>query len=76
MSVSKLCALDPVTTVNTFFRRFEALMKVLIPVDKQKKPVPGPLGLIEHHFYRVEYQARGAPHVHMKVPICSQIVHF
>lgn len=61
MRTSYLCALDPVSVSEQFKRRFDAFMKFVL-LDEE-----GPLGKVSHYFARIEYQARGAPHVHMKI---------
>ena len=43
------------------------------------KSVPGgigPLGKVEHFFYRIEYQARGAPHVHAVLWVNSVSIYY
>ena len=68
MSGEDLRKLDPVTVSEFYERRFQAFMKhVLCPKDKNGKPMAGALGLVEHYYWRKEYQARGAPHIHMKL---------
>ena len=59
MTSDDLIKKDPVSVSEFFMRRFEGLMKNMI---LQKN---GPLGTIEHYWWRLEYQARGAPHIHM-----------
>lgn len=52
---------DPISVSLKFKCRFESFThNVLFKED-------GPLGKVTHYFVRVEYQARGAPHVHCKV---------
>jgi hypothetical protein len=61
MSTADLCQKDPTGVSEFFHRKFEAFMsEVLLKPD-------GPLGEVEHYFWRLEYQARGAPHIHMKL---------
>ena len=55
-TLGELCVLDPVTVSRHFKLRQEALVKFL----KDAKP----LGAVDHHFVRLEYQARGAGHYH------------
>uniref|UniRef100_A0A914VPN6 ATP-dependent DNA helicase n=1 Tax=Plectus sambesii TaxID=2011161 RepID=A0A914VPN6_9BILA len=52
---------DPVTVSNQFYNRFKTLMKEAILNED------GPFGKVEYYFWRIEYQARGAPHIHMKL---------
>ena len=62
MSTHELCAKDPVTVSEFFHRRMQGFLdEVLIG------HADGPLGMIDHYYWRLEYQARGAPHVHMKL---------
>ena len=49
---------NPVTAVRMFYHRVNALMKDLI-----KSPAE-PIGKVTDSFYRVEFQQRGAPHIH------------
>uniref|UniRef100_A0A914XH25 ATP-dependent DNA helicase n=1 Tax=Plectus sambesii TaxID=2011161 RepID=A0A914XH25_9BILA len=56
-----LCLKDPMTVSNQFYDRFRALMRLVI-LDKD-----GPFGEVVYYFWRIEYQARGAPHMHMKL---------
>lgn len=53
--------IDPMTVVMQFYRRVDALFRVLTDPDG------GPLGIVEHYFWRAEMQARGAPHIHCKL---------
>ena len=52
---------NPVTVMRVFEKRVEALMNELIlsPIE--------PIGPVADYFYRVEFQARGSPHIHMLV---------
>ena len=54
MTTSELCAFDPVTVAHHSRLREEAILQLI------KKGQP--LGEIQHHFIRLEYQARGAGH--------------
>ncbi len=56
-------AQDPATVTEHFFRKWGALRSQAL-FRKDDRSV---LGHVEHWFARVEYQARGAPHIHMKV---------
>ncbi len=59
--VSKLCVEDPISVSNHFYRRWQLLLhKVIMDAN-------GPVGEVEHFFWRIEYQARGAPHIHGKL---------
>nr|XP_054593099.1 uncharacterized protein LOC129159978 [Nothobranchius furzeri] len=50
---------NPVTTMRMFDKRVEALFRDLLMSPAQ------PLGEIVDFFYRVEFQHRGSPHIHM-----------
>ena len=62
MSTHELCAKDPVTVSEFFHRRMLGFLDEVL-IDH----ADGPLGMIDHFYWRLEYQARGAPHVHMKL---------
>ncbi|KAE8291528.1 hypothetical protein D5F01_LYC08879 [Larimichthys crocea] len=52
---------NPVTVMHMFEKRVDALMTNLILSPAQ------PIGEVQDYFYRVEFQARGSPHIHMLV---------
>ncbi|CAI5670342.1 unnamed protein product [Oreochromis niloticus] len=52
---------NPVTVMRLFEKRVDALMTTLILSPAQ------PIGEVEDYFYRVEFQARGSPHIHLLV---------
>uniref|UniRef100_A0A8C4HPS9 ATP-dependent DNA helicase n=1 Tax=Dicentrarchus labrax TaxID=13489 RepID=A0A8C4HPS9_DICLA len=52
---------NPVTVMRLFEKRVDALMTDLIRSPAQ------PIGEVEDYFYRVEFQARGSPHIHLLV---------
>ncbi|KAG7465590.1 hypothetical protein JOB18_040958 [Solea senegalensis] len=52
---------NPVTVMRMFEKRVDALMTSLIMSPAQ------PIGEVMDYFYRVEFQARGSPHIHMLV---------
>lgn len=56
---SKLIKSDPVTCARYFDFRFN---KFFAEVLNHKM---NPVGIIEDYFYRIEFQQRGSPHVHM-----------
>ncbi|XP_073990954.1 uncharacterized protein [Rhodnius prolixus] len=60
MSAGELCALDPTSVCRYYHRLIRNMFKFLI--NDKINPV---LGFVEHYFWRVEYQERGAPHYHM-----------
>ena len=61
MSLQEVIQKDPAALSEFFHRRFKAFMdEVILKPD-------GPLGKIIHFYWRLEYQARGAPHIHMKL---------
>lgn len=49
---------NPVTTMRMFDKRVDALMRELLLGPAQ------PIGEVIDYFYRVEFQARGSPHIH------------
>jgi len=59
MTPAELCCMDPVTVSIHFQQKWNAIFSKLIK-DKTT-PV---FGEVEDHFWRIEYQSRGAPHVH------------
>jgi len=61
MSIDELNVLDPISVSTHFQNRFSSFLKTVILNPK------GPFGKVAHYFYRLEYQARGAPHIHMKI---------
>jgi hypothetical protein len=60
-NVNSLIANDPVSTSMFFHIKFETFINEII---KNKN---GPFGEITHYFVRLEYQSRGAPHMHIKL---------
>ena len=59
MTPAELCCMDPVTVSMHFQQKWSAIFSKLIK-DKST-----PLfSEVEDHFWRIEYQSRGAPHVH------------
>ncbi|XDV19594.1 hypothetical protein PO909_025040 [Leuciscus waleckii] len=50
---------NPVTVMRMFEKRVDALMTHLLLSPAQ------PIGKVEDYFYRVEFQARGSPHIHL-----------
>ncbi|KAE8277087.1 hypothetical protein D5F01_LYC25124 [Larimichthys crocea] len=52
---------NPVTVMRLFEKRVDALMTDLILSPAH------PIGEVEDYFYRVEFQARGSPHIHLLV---------
>ncbi|RVE55402.1 hypothetical protein OJAV_G00236690 [Oryzias javanicus] len=52
---------NPVTSMRMFDKRVEAFFRDLLMSEAQ------PLGKIVDFFYRVEFQHRGSPHIHMMV---------
>ena len=55
---SRLIRQEPVVCAMQFNHHVKQLMKLL-------KHQNSPLGRMEDHFYRVEFQHRGSPHIHM-----------
>jgi len=58
---SRLIKSDPVTCARYFDYRFQRFMFEVL-MDKSR-----PIGEIVDYFYRIEFQQRGSPHVHMLV---------
>ena len=56
--IAKLCAVDPLSVSRKFSQKFHDFFKTVI----LKGAV---LGTVTHHFYKKEYQSRGAPHYHI-----------
>ncbi|XP_050303800.1 uncharacterized protein LOC126741439 [Anthonomus grandis grandis] len=56
---TRLIRKDPVTCARYFDHRFKLLFKHMKSANGPFKMNP-----IEHHYYRVEFQHRGSPHVH------------
>jgi hypothetical protein len=57
----RLIQSDPVTCARHFDYQFNTFLKSFLMSDI------GPLGKIKDWFYRVEYQQRGSPHIHMLI---------
>lgn len=58
---SKLIKSDPVTCARYFDFRFQKFFAEVLCHKTH------PIGIIEDYFYRIEFQQRGSPHVHMLV---------
>ena len=56
---SRLVQSDPVTCVRHFDQRVSQFIEIIL-----KSPL-SPLGVLKDFFYRVEFQQRGSPHIHM-----------
>ncbi len=61
MERAKLLADFPITAARHFDHRFRALLQYINEDNK----VLG--GKVIHHWWRIEFQARGSPHIHMLV---------
>ncbi len=62
--VQELLRRDPVSLMQFYIWRVENFFKTVIkPVDGTE----GVFGVCEHYYARIEFQARGAPHVHCKL---------
>ena len=57
----RLIQSDPVTCARHFDYQFNQFLKILLLSNAE------PLGKISDWFYRVEYQQRGSPHIHMLI---------
>ena len=55
---------DPASLMKFYSWRVQNFIDTVI---KPKDGNPGVFGLCTHYYFRVEFQARGAPHVHAKV---------
>ena len=58
---TKLIQKDPVTCSRYFDHRVQEFINTILKSDHK------PLGIITDYFYRVEFQQRGSPHIHMIV---------
>ena len=56
---SRLVQSDPATCVRHFDHRVSQFIQTIL------KSPEGPLGALDDFFYRVEFQQRGSPHIHM-----------
>ena len=59
MTPAELCALDPVTVSIHFNKKWQSIFSHLI--TSKEAPL---FGEVADHFWQIEYQNRGAPHVH------------
>ena len=59
MTPAEVCAMDPVNVSIHFHKKWDAIFNKLI--CSKDKPI---FGHVQDYVYRIEYQARGAPHVH------------
>lgn len=56
---TKLVQKDPVTCSRFFYYRVQQFIKIVLKSDHH------PIGKLTDYFYRVEFQQRGSPHIHM-----------
>ena len=56
---TRLVQADPVTCVRHFDHRVSRFIETVL------KSPESPLGILQDYFYRVEFQQRGSPHIHM-----------
>ena len=56
---SRLVQSDPVTCVRHFDHRVSQFIQTIL------KSPESPFGVLQDYFYRVEFQQRGSPHIHM-----------
>ncbi len=61
LSLNDLVKIDPVSFSIFYEKKLRAFMSEVL-LNKN-----GPLGDVDHYFYRREYQVRGTPHVHGKI---------
>ena len=59
MTAAELCAMDPVSVNIHFHKKWHAIFNKLI--KSKTTPI---FGEVLDHFWRIEYQSRGAPHFH------------
>ena len=59
MTAAELCSMDPVGVNIHFHKKWQAIFSKL--VKSKTAPV---FGEVTDHFWRIEYQSRGAPHCH------------
>jgi len=59
MTPAELCAMDPVNVSVHFKKKWDSIFNKLI-----KGKTNPPFGEVTDHFWRIEYQSRGAAHVH------------
>ena len=59
MTAAELCAMDPVSVNIHFHQKWQAIFTKLI-----KSTTAPVFGEVSDHFWRIEYQSRGAPHCH------------
>ena len=59
MTPAELCAMDPVNVSIHFHKKWDAIFNKLIL--SKETPI---FGEVTDFFWRIEYQSRGAPHVH------------
>ena len=58
---TKLVQRDPVTCSRYFEHRVQEFLNTILKSDCE------PIGKVKDYFYRVEFQQRGSPHIHMLV---------
>lgn len=58
---SKMVQKDPITCTRYFDHRFRVFLNSVLKSDHH------PIGKVKDYFYRIEFQQRGSPHVHMVV---------
>ena len=58
---TKLVQKDPVTCSRYFDHRVQEFLNTVL------KSASDPIGKVKDFFYRVEFQQRGSPHIHMPV---------
>lgn len=61
VEVTKLVKKDPITCVWYFDNRVQEFINTV------RKNPHDPIGKVLHYFYRVEFQQRGSPHIHMLI---------
>ena len=57
-NIPQLCTEDPVTVTRQFNSKFHAFLQTILIKGEV-------LGKVSNHYYKLEYQTRGAPHFHV-----------
>ena len=65
---TKLLQKDPVTCSRYFEHRVQEFLNTILKGDCE------PIGKVKDYFYRVEFQQRGSPHIHMLVWIENALI--
>lgn len=66
----RLIQSDPVTCARQFDYQVQIFIREFLLSDC------APLGQVEDCFYRVEFQQRGSPHIHMLINPDAHVIHY